>query len=123
MRNYITTAIIALAALALAGCGGFGGTKPEPIIVVTEKPATLPAMPILVEDTFPASAVTAIEPIKVPVERDVTTFIPVGTLLDKVVESGCEIQTITYREIKRGGGIKIECREAVDLLNVDLGEL
>lgn len=118
MRNYITTAIIALAALALAGCGGFGETKSEPVIIVTEKPATLPAVPAVTMPTI--EPIAEIAPVVI---EGSATYIPVGTLLDKIVESGCEIETITYREIKRGGGIQIQCREPADLLNVDLGEL
>ena len=83
------TALIAIAFLALAGCTTAEVIDPGDVGPVTQV-VTVPEIikPIAVKETT------------VSAEGNVTQFIPIGTLLEKLIASGCVIDTLKYREIE-----------------------
>jgi PBP1b-binding outer membrane lipoprotein LpoB len=92
--------LIAIAAIALAGCSSFGTTpEPTPAVVMTTAPTPTPVAII-------------VEPTTVETTGGV---IAIGTLLDKLNESGCTIDKIIYREVKRGGHVEVICKHTNDL--------
>ena len=123
--------IIALAATVLAGCS-FGGTTDEPLTAAptpattttaattpatTTTAATVAATPTATATATPASA----EP-----QESVQTLgarIDASAFLNALVDSGCQIDNAEYKEVKRGGAIKVVCSKTVDALNVDLDDL
>jgi 3-oxoacyl-ACP reductase-like protein len=118
---------IAFAAATLIGCS-FGASNDEPRTAApTQTPATAP-----VAATDPAtSPVTTAAPAAAapatPTPRVITeTFgahIDASAFLNALVESGCQIDKAEYKEVKRGGAIKVICSKSIDALNVELEDL
>ena len=46
-----------------------------------------------------------------------------SAFLNALVDSGCQIDNAEYKEVKRGGAIKVVCSKTVDALNVELDDL
>jgi len=90
-----TKLIIVLFAVALAGCSSLAST-PDPVAVAAPAPVEV-ITPVIVEET------------------ESTGVIAIGTLLDKLNESGCTIDKIVYREVKRGGHVEVICKHTNDL--------
>lgn len=118
--------IIALAIATLAGCS-FGSTSEEsvtaaPDAVTTPPAATATAAPV--ESTAVTTAETAA--IAATPQENVQTFsahIDASAFLNALVDSGCQIDKAEYKEVKRGGAIKVVCSKSIDALNVELEDL
>ena len=98
--------VIALLVGFLTGCSSFGGT-PEPITV-----AEVPAV------------IETVEPLTQTVVNDAIGSIAIGTLLNKLVLSGCKIDNLKYREVvetaKKGGHVEVQClTTTTDSLDLD----
>ncbi len=123
--------IIALAAAVLIGCG-FGGATDEPVTaapapVPTPTTATAP-VPTPTTATTPTAVTvtTPTTPVPEKPQDNVQTFsahIDASAFLNALVESGCQINHAEYKEVKRGGAIKVVCSKTVDALNVELDDL
>jgi len=103
--------IIALAAIVLSACGT-NGADDEPVTNTTAAPVT----------TAPAETAQA------PAEagKEINAYGPhidASAFLNALVESGCQIDKAEYKEVKRGGAIKIVCSKSLDPLNVELDDL
>lgn len=106
--------IIALAAIVLGACATDGTSD--------EQTKATPAA------AAPAPAATTAEAAPKPAEptKEVSAYGPhidASAFLNALVESGCQIDKAEYKEVKRGGAIKIVCSKAVDPLNVELDDL
>lgn len=124
--------IVAVAAAMLSGCG-FGATNDEPLTTASApatstvaSPATSPAT---APDTTAAKTIlvtnTAL-PTPAKTEEAAQTFnahIDASAFLNALVESGCQIDKAEYKEVKRGGAIKVVCSKSIDALNVELEDL
>lgn len=109
--------IIALAAAMLTGCS-FGGAKDEP---VTADPA-----PVTATATSPTTAPVTITPVPTKPQETIQVsgaHIDASAFLNALVDSGCQIDNAEYKEVKRGGAIKVVCSKTVDALNVELEDL
>jgi hypothetical protein len=117
--------ITALAAVMMTGCG-FGAANDEPVTVapaaaaapVTSTPAT----------TVTTKTVDAEAPLAVAAKPDDTiqrtgAHINASAFLNALVESGCQIDKAEYKEVKRGGAIKVVCTKTIDALKVELDDL
>lgn len=117
--------IIALAAAILTGCS-FGDINDEPMTaapapVTTATPATgtTPA-------TTPVTTTTPVTPASAKPQENTQSFgahIDASAFLNALVESGCQIDKAEYKEVKRGGAIKVVCSKTLDALNVELDDL
>ena len=123
--------IIVLAAATLAGCS-FGSTSEEsvtatPDAVTTPPPATTTATTAgSTADTTAESPATAATPAPAKPQENVQTFsahIDASAFLNALVDSGCQIDKAEYKEVKRGGAIKVVCSKSIDALNVELEDL
>jgi len=113
--------IIALAAAVLTGCS-FGGTNDEP---VTAAPAAV-TTPTPTPTPTTATATTTATPASTKPREVIQTFdayIDASAFLNALVDSGCQIDNAEYKEVKRGGAIKVVCSKTVDTLNVELDDL
>ncbi len=109
--------IIALAAAMLTGCS-FGDAKDEP---VTADPA-----PVTTSTTSPTTATVTITPVPTKPQETIQVsgaHIDASAFLNALVDSGCQIDNAEYKEVKRGGAIKVVCSKTVDALNVELEDL
>ena len=71
------------------------------------------------ENATPAKTKTAVLPI-----RSTDARIDAAAFLNALVASGCEIDKAEYKEVIRGGGIKVDCIKTKDLLSTEgLGDL
>ena len=132
--------IVAFAAVTLTGCS-FGASNDEPLTTASApvaSTATSPASnsvtnpvtnPVPSPETATASptpaANTASATQALP-EQAVQTFnahIDASAFLNALVESGCQIDKAEYKEVKRGGAIKVVCSKSIDALNVELEDL
>jgi hypothetical protein len=128
-------AIFALAAAMLTGCG-FGGTNDEPVTAApapVTTPTTIPATasastPATTSATIPATTTTTAAAAPVSAKRQEYIQAPgahinASAFLNALVDSGCQIDNAEYKEVKRGGAIKVVCSKTVDALNVELDDL
>ena len=95
--------VAAMAVGFLTGCSSLGSTpEPAPVAVAAPAPITVIAAPapIVVEPT---------------IEENTGGRIAIGTLLNKLVLSGCTIDKIIYREVRRGGHVEVSCLTTNDL--------
>jgi len=131
--NTFKLSIIALAAAMLTGCG-FGGTNDEPVTAApapVTTPTTTPtptATPTTATTTATAAtpATTTAAPVSAKRQEDIQTsgaHINASAFLNALVDSGCQIDHAEYKEVKRGGAIKVVCSKTVDALNVELDDL
>lgn len=117
--------IIALAAAVISGCS-FGETNDEPL---TATPAAVPApAPAATPATVPAKTADTATPSPVSAKPDDTiqktgAHIDASAFLNALVESGCQIDKAEYKEVKRGGAIKVVCSKTIDALKVELDDL
>ena len=117
--------IIAIAAIMLTGCG-FGDTKdeslsaaPAPVASTTTTTATA-TMP----DAGTGTATAAPTSTKAPeIVQASGAHIDASAFLNALVESGCQVENAEYKEVKRGGAIKVVCSKPVDSLNVEIDDL
>ena len=121
----IYLSIAALAAATLAGCTA-GGANDDPVTAAPAPAAA--AAPAVVPSTEPAAApaTVAVTPAQEPSREDVQAVGPhidASAFLNALVESGCQIDKAEYKEVKRGGAIKVVCSRTVDPLNVELDDL
>ena len=110
--------IIALAAAMLTGCS-FGGAKDEPVVTADPTPVTT-------STTSPTTAAVTITPVPTKPQETIQVsgaHIDASAFLNALVDSGCQIDNAEYKEVKRGGAIKVVCSKTVDALNVDLEDL
>jgi PBP1b-binding outer membrane lipoprotein LpoB len=115
--------IIAVAAAMLTGCG-FSGANDEPL---TAAPAAT-ATPITTTTTAPVATEDMATHSPAPVKPDDSiqtngAHIDASAFLNALVESGCQIDKAEYKEVKRGGAIKVVCSKTLDALNVELDDL
>lgn len=122
-------ATIALAAAMLTGCS-VGETTDETVTAAQTPVAASPEATAAATTTVapsPAAAPTAaVTPETSKPKERVETFnahIDASAFLNSLVESGCQIDKAEYKEVKRGGAIKVVCSKAVDALNVELDDL
>ena len=126
-------AIFALAAAMLTGCG-FGGTNDEPV-TAAPAPVTTPttttatasaSTPATTSATIPATTTAAAAPVSAKRQEYIQApgaHINASAFLNALVDSGCQIDNAEYKEVKRGGAIKVVCSKTVDALNVELDDL
>ena len=110
--------IIALAAAMLTGCS-FGGAKAEPVVTADPTPVTT-------STTSPTTATVTITPVPTKPQETIQVsgaHIDASAFLNALVDSGCQIDNAEYKEVKRGGAIKVVCSKTVDALNVELEDL
>lgn len=125
--------IIALAAIVLGGCA-FEGAIDEPV-TAPAAPAPPISAPAAATSVNPApfastTVATAAAPLATPAPAKPSDtvqaygpHIDASAFLNALVESGCQIDKAEYKEVKRGGAIKVVCSRTVDPLNVDLDDL
>ena len=121
--NTLKLSIIALAAATLSGCS-FGGTNDEPV-TAAPAPVTTPT-PTATATTATTTATTTAKPTSAKPREVIQTFdayIDASAFLNALVDSGCQIDNAEYKEVKRGGAIKVVCSRTVDALNVELDDL
>ncbi len=133
----LNLSIIALAAAMLTGCG-FGGTNDEPVTAApapvttpTTTPATTTATasastPATTSATIPATTTAVAAPVSAKRQEYIQApgaHINASAFLNALVDSGCQIDNAEYKEVKRGGAIKVVCSKTVDALNVELDDL
>jgi len=122
----LKTAIIAIVATVLTGCG-VRATNDEPVTAAS-LPATTPTtVPVTTPVTIaPPTTATPTDPAAPPPAKPQETIqtsgarIDASAFLNALVESGCQIDKAEYKEVKRGGAIKVVCSKTVDPLNVEL---
>lgn len=122
--------IVAVAAAMLSGCG-FGSTNDEPLTTAaipatTTAPAPAPITAPATTPDKPAPAAITASPAPAKPRDDVQAFgahIDASAFLNALVESGCQIDKAEYKEVKRGGAIKVVCSKSIDALNVELDDL
>ena len=110
--------IIALAAAMLTGCS-FGAAKDEPVVTADPTPVTT-------STTSPTTATVTITPVPTKPQETIQVsgaHIDASAFLNALVDSGCQIDNAEYKEVKRGGAIKVVCSKTVDALNVELEDL
>jgi hypothetical protein len=115
--------IIALAAAVITGCS-FGGTNDEPV-TAAPAPVTTPT-PTPTTATATTTTTASATPASAKPQEVIQTFdayIDASAFLNALVDSGCQIDNAEYKEVKRGGAIKVVCSKTVDALNVDLDDL
>lgn len=117
--------IIALAATMLTGCS-FGEINEEPVTAAPSAVTTTPAT--MTTATPPAATTTraAPTPVTANTEDKIQTsgaHIDASAFINALVESGCQIDKAEYKEVKRGGVIKVACSKSIDALNVELEDL
>jgi PBP1b-binding outer membrane lipoprotein LpoB len=111
----VNLSIIAFAAAMLAGCS-FGGTNDEPV--------TADPVPVTTSTANPTTTTAAPGPAKPEETIQVSgAHIDASAFLNALVDSGCQIDNAEYKEVKRGGAIKVVCAKSVDALNVELEDL
>ena len=116
----VNLSIIAFAAAMLAGCS-FGGTNDEPVTADPVPVTTSTANPTT---TTAATTIAAPESAKPQETIQVSgAHIDASACLNALVASGCQIDNAEYKEVKRGGAIKVVCAKSVDALNVELEDL
>ena len=112
----LNLSIIALAAIVLGACATDGTgdeqTKATPSAAAPE----------------PAATTAEVAPAPAPAEsaKEVNSYGPhidASAFVNALVESGCQIDKAEYKEVKRGGAIKIVCSKSVDPLNIELDDL
>lgn len=117
--------ITALAAVMMTGCG-FGGANDEPVTVA---PAAAAAPVTSTAATTATTKVVELEaPLPVSAKPNDTiqrtgAHINASAFLNALVESGCQIDKAEYKEVKRGGAIKVICSKSIDALKVELEDL
>lgn len=113
--------MIAFAAALLTGCA-LGDAKDDS---PTTPPSTASAATPAPEPTAIAAAETpAPRPAKQRTSVEtVGPHIDASAFLNALVDSGCQIDKAEYKEVKRGGAIKVVCSRTVDPLSVDLDDL
>lgn len=104
--NTSLTLVALLAIVGLSGCGALGDTKDEPM---ASQPQT----------TTATSTTDATPTTTAPVTRSTKARIDAAAFLNALVASGCEIDEAEYKEVIRGGGIKVACIKATDPLNTE----
>ena len=124
--------IVALAAATLSGCG-FGATNDEPLTTAspptTSTATTTVTSPVTTPDATAAKTTLATNtalPTPAKTEEAAQTFsahIDASAFLNALVESGCQIDKAEYKEVKRGGAIKVVCSKSIDALSVELEDL
>lgn len=125
--------IIALASAMLIGCS-LGATNDAPLTAAqVQAPVTAPdtapvPTPVSTPVTTPVTtaATTTAAPAPARPRETVQTFgahIDASAFLNALVESGCQIDKAEYKEVKRGGAIKVICSKSIDALNVELEDL
>lgn len=124
--------IVALAAATLSGCG-VGATNDEPLTTVspptTSTATTTVTSPVMTPDTTAAKTTldaNTASPTPAKTEEAAQTFsahIDASAFLNALVESGCQIDKAEYKEVKRGGAIKVVCSKSIDALSVELEDL
>ena len=115
-------ATIALAAAMLTGCS-VSETNDETLSAAPAPVTTPPEAPA--EATTTAAPAATAQPVSAKPQENVETFnarIDASAFLNSLVESGCQIDKAEYKEVKRGGAIKVVCSKTVDALNVDLDD-
>ena len=116
--------IIALAALVLGACST-DGTGDEPVTAApAESVSTASPTPTTTAPGTSASEVATPAPAKP--RNEVAAHAPhidASAFLNALVESGCQIDKAEYKEVKRGGAIKIVCSKTQDPLSVNLDDL
>ncbi len=118
-------AIFALAAAMLTGCG-FGGTNDEPVTAAPAAVTTPTTTPATTSATIPATTTAAAAPVSAKRQEYIQApgaHINASAFLNALVDSGCQIDNAEYKEVKRGGAIKVVCSKTVDALNVELDDL
>jgi PBP1b-binding outer membrane lipoprotein LpoB len=111
----VNLSIIALAAAMLAGCS-FGDTNDEPV--------TADPVPVTTSTANPTTTTAAPGSAKPQETIQVSgAHIDASAFLNALVDSGCQIDNAEYKEVKRGGAIKVVCAKSVDALNVELEDL
>jgi PBP1b-binding outer membrane lipoprotein LpoB len=123
--------IIVLVIATLAGCS-FGSTS-EDTVTATPDPVTTPAAATAtatpvesIAETTAESAAAASTPVPANRQESVQAFtahIDASAFLNALVDSGCQIDKAEYKEVKRGGAIKVVCSKSIDALNVELEDL
>lgn len=102
MKTLYVIPILAIV-LAVAGCST--GSRGKTVTVIEPPPEA--AMPAEIDVTIVEPETPA--PVK-PARIDAASF------LDALIESGCVIDKAVYKEVARGGGIVVTCREIADPL-------
>ena len=102
--------ILPFLAVLLTGCGAFGDTKSEPLT------ATNAAVPNV---TGTNAVVPNVTGTNAAVATVTNARIDAASFLNALVDSGCEIDEAEYKEVKRGGGIKVTCTKSKDLLGTE----
>ena len=110
---------IAVAAAMLASCS-FGETKDELVSVA----------PVPVDEPTTSNETVGAATVRGPAQAKSDSAVQIrgphidaSAFLNALVESGCQIDKAEYKEVTRGGAIKIVCSKTVDALNVDIGDL
>ena len=111
--------IIAIVAIMLTGCG-FGDTKDESLSAAPAPVASTATMP----DASAGTGTAAPTSTKAPeIVQASGAHIDASAFLNALVESGCQVENAEYKEVKRGGAIKVVCSKPVDSLNVEIDDL
>lgn len=98
--------------LAVAGCSTGTGSKGKTVYI--NEPAPEAAMPAEIDVTIVEPETLEVIPVPVkPARIDAASF------LGALIESGCVIDKAVYKEVSRGGGIVVTCRESNNLLNME----
>lgn len=109
--------LIAVAAAMLSACGS-GEINGESV--------TAAAVPVKTPTAATEKAGAAPVRVRAKTEETVQAHVPhidASAFLNALVESGCQIDHAEYKEVKRGGAIKIVCSKTVDALKVDVDDL
>lgn len=114
MRNILKTILAVVAILPLAACGSLGDSKADTPLAAPAPAVVTPAPVLETVTVTPAVAASVSTP---------TARIDAASFLNALVESGCEIDNAEYKEVKRGGGIKVTCTKTADLLNAGVEDL
>ncbi len=113
--------IIAVAATMLAGCA-FGDAKGESLSTAPAPVTTTTTTAITDTDSGTAAATpTSTKPREIV--QTSSAHIDASAFLNALVESGCQVENAEYKEVKRGGAIKVVCSKPVDSLNVEIDDL
>lgn len=97
--------VLPILALVLTGCGALGDSKDESLATAP----TATAIPAAV----PEVATTQTTAITTDARIDAASF------LNALVASGCDIDEAEYKEVIRGGGIKVTCTKSKDALDTE----
>ncbi len=111
MRNIPKILLAVVAILPLAACGSLGDKADTPL--AAPAPAVVTPAPVLETVTVTPAVAASVS----------TARIDAASFLNALVESGCEIDNAEYKEVKRGGGIKVMCTKTADLLNSGVEDL